>query len=59
MIVKNEAHIIADTLEHLHKFIKFDYWVISDTGSTDKTKEIIINFYKKKGIPGKLVEHAW
>ena len=59
MIVKNEAHIIADTLEHLHKFIKFDYWVISDTGSTDKTKEIITEFYKKKGIPGKLVEHAW
>ena len=59
MIVKNEAHIIAETLEHLDKFIKFDYWVISDTGSTDKTKEIIVDFYKKKGIPGKLVEHAW
>ena len=59
MIVKNEAHIIADTLEHLHKYIKFDYWVISDTGSTDATKEIIKDFYKAKNIPGKLVEHAW
>lgn len=59
MIVKNEAHIIADTLEHLDKYIKFDYWVISDTGSTDGTQDIIKNFYKKKNIPGKLVEHAW
>ena len=59
MIVKNEAHIIADTLEHLNKYIKFDYWVISDTGSTDATKEIIKEFYKKKGIPGELVEHSW
>lgn len=59
MIVKNEAHIIADTLEHLDKYIKFDYWVISDTGSTDATKEIIKDFYRKKGIPGELVEHAW
>ena len=59
MIVKNEAHIIADTLEHLHKYIKFDYWVISDTGSTDATKEIIKEFYKKEKIPGDLVEHAW
>ena len=59
MIVKNEAHIIADTLEHLDKYIKFDYWVISDTGSTDKTKEIIKEFFKKKNIPGKLVEHEW
>ena len=59
MIVKNEAHIIKDTLEHLDKFIKFDYWVISDTGSTDDTREIIKNFYAMKGIPGELVEHEW
>ena len=61
MIVKNEAHIIADTLEHLDKFIKFDYWVISDTGSTDATKEIIIDFYRRRiflenllSMPGKI-----
>ena len=59
MIVKNEAHIIAETLEHLCKFIQFDYWVISDTGSTDKTKEIIKEFFKAKGIPGELQEEAW
>ena len=59
MIVKNEAHIIEDTLNHLDKYIKFDYWVISDTGSTDNTKEIIKDFFKAKGIPGELQEEAW
>lgn len=59
MIVKNEAHIIADTLAHLLKYIQFDYWVISDTGSTDKTKEIIQEFFKSRNIPGELVETPW
>jgi FkbM family methyltransferase len=59
MIVKNEAHLIAETLAHLLTYITFDYWVISDTGSTDATKEIIINFFKSRKIPGELVEHAW
>ena len=59
MIVKNEAHIIAGTLEHLLKYFTFDYWVISDTGSTDNTKELIVEFFKKHNIPGELVEHPW
>jgi GR25 family glycosyltransferase involved in LPS biosynthesis len=59
MIVKNEAHIIRDTLEKLTKKINFSYWCISDTGSTDGTQEIIQNFFKEKNIPGELVSHAW
>ena len=59
MIVKNESHIIESTLEKLFKKIRIDYWVISDTGSTDNTKEIINSFFKKKNIPGELVEHEW
>jgi predicted O-methyltransferase YrrM len=59
MIVKNESHIIKDTLTKLLKKIKFDYWVISDTGSTDKTKEIITEFFKEVGIPGELYEDEW
>jgi hypothetical protein len=59
MIVKNEAHVIKDTLENLYSKIKFDYWVISDTGSTDDTKDIIKNFFKDKGIPGELHEDEW
>lgn len=59
MIVKNEAHVILETLNNLISFISFDYWVISDTGSTDNTKEIIQHFFKEKNIPGELVEHVW
>jgi GR25 family glycosyltransferase involved in LPS biosynthesis len=59
MIVKNEAHLIAETLAHLLTYMTFDYWVISDTGSTDATKEIIKDFFKSRNIPGELVEHAW
>ena len=43
MIVKNESHVIINTLECLVKFFPFSYWVISDTGSTDNTKELIID----------------
>lgn len=57
MIVKNESHIIAETLTNILKYI--DYWVISDTGSTDGTQDIIKNFFKEKKIPGELVEHEW
>ncbi len=59
MIVKNESHIIRQTLENLYDKIKFEYWVISDTGSTDNTKEIITEFFKEKGVPGELHEDEW
>jgi glycosyltransferase involved in cell wall biosynthesis len=48
MIVKNEAHIIVNTLENIIKHVPITYWVISDTGSTDNTKELIIDYFKKK-----------
>jgi FkbM family methyltransferase len=59
MIVKNESHIIKDTLIKLLQKIEFDYWVISDTGSTDRTKEIITEYFKEVGIPGELYEDEW
>lgn len=59
MIVKNEAHIIEKTLTKLLEYFKFSYWVISDTGSTDNTIEIINSFFKSKNIPGELVEEQW
>jgi len=59
MIVKNESEVIEATLTNLCEYIPFSYWVISDTGSTDSTKEIIKSFFDKKGIPGELVEHEW
>jgi tetratricopeptide (TPR) repeat protein len=59
MIVKNEAHIIVETLKNLCHYFQFDYWVISDTGSTDNTKELIKTFFEEKYIPGEIVEHNW
>jgi GR25 family glycosyltransferase involved in LPS biosynthesis len=59
MIVKNEADIIASTLENLCHYIEFDYWVIVDTGSTDNTRQIISDFFKDKNIKGELHETGW
>jgi GR25 family glycosyltransferase involved in LPS biosynthesis len=59
MIVKNEANVIVSTLNNLGKYIEFDYWVISDTGSTDNTQQIIQDYFLEKGIPGELVTHEW
>ena len=60
MIVKNEEHIIKDTLTKLLNKIKsIDYWVISDTGSTDNTKKIIIEFFKERNIQGELYDDIW
>ena len=59
MIVKDEEHIIEETLTKLVNQIKFSYWVICDTGSTDNTREIIKTFFKKEKILGELLEHKW
>jgi beta-1,4-mannosyl-glycoprotein beta-1,4-N-acetylglucosaminyltransferase len=59
MIVKDESHIIERTLHMLCSKIRFDYWVICDTGSTDNTREIIVQFFKEKNIPGELHCDEW
>jgi len=59
MIVKNEAHVIEETLENLYSYVKFDYYVVSDTGSTDKTKDIIRAFFLKRDVPGEIYDHEW
>ena len=59
MIVKNEAHIITDTLRHLLKYIPINTWSICDTGSTDSTKEDIVRFFAEHGIPGKIHDTEW
>ena len=48
MIVKNESHVIEKTLENIIDNIPITYYIISDTGSTDNTIEIIKNFFNKK-----------
>ena len=59
MIVKNEKHIIKETLDNICSYIDFSYWVISDTGSTDGTQEFIKEYFKEKNIPGELFQDEW
>ncbi len=59
MIVKNESHIIESTLINLCKYIDFDAYYISDTGSTDNTIQIIRDFFAKRNIPGEIHQVLW
>lgn len=57
MIVKNESRIIHRMLESVLPII--DTYCICDTGSTDNTKELIIEFFEKRNITGKIVEEPF
>ena len=59
MIVKDESLIILETLKNVTEHLEIDYWVISDTGSTDNTCEIIEKFFSEKKIPGELIHNPW
>ncbi|MGI5454797.1 glycosyltransferase [Streptomyces sp. CA-249302] len=55
MIVKNEAQVIERCLDSVRGLV--DTWVISDTGSTDGTQELVRKTLD--GIPGELHEEPW
>jgi glycosyltransferase involved in cell wall biosynthesis len=55
MIVKNEAQVIERCLESVRDLI--DYWVISDTGSGDTTKDLIRAALQD--VPGELHDDPW
>jgi len=57
MIVKDEEDTIKRCLTAVAPFIK--YWVIVDTGSTDKTIDVINETMKELNIPGELYERPW
>ncbi len=59
MIVKNESHVIEKTLENIMQNIPITYYVISDTGSTDNTIEVILNFFNGLGIKGEIYNDEW
>lgn len=59
MIVKNESHIIVETLRNVCAAIPFATWQISDTGSTDGTQGLIRDFFAELGLSGELTEDAW
>ncbi|MEY9887638.1 glycosyltransferase involved in cell wall biosynthesis [Catenulispora sp. MAP12-49] len=55
MIVKNEAAVIERCLASVRDVV--DYWVISDTGSTDGTQDLILA--AMADVPGELYEDPW
>jgi len=55
MIVKNEATVIRRCLDSVREHI--DTWVISDTGSTDGTQDLVRAALAS--VPGELVEEPW
>ena len=56
-IVKNESKIIERCLDSLKSIV--DYVVISDTGSTDNTVELIEKYLQKNNIKGKVFRDQW
>lgn len=57
MIVRNEAHVVQETLDSVAPYISS--WVIVDTGSDDGTQDLIRNHMSALGIPGELHERPW
>ncbi len=57
MIVKNEEHVIERALRSAIPFI--DSYAICDTGSTDKTKEIIARIMEEANKPGIIQDDKW
>lgn len=57
MIVKNESKTIEKCISSIYPYI--DYYIISDTGSSDNTKEIIKTFFDNKNIHGEIHNDPW
>jgi tetratricopeptide (TPR) repeat protein len=57
MIVKNESKIITRLFDSVISII--DSYCICDTGSTDNTIELIIDYFNNKGISGKVVSEPF
>src|SRR5262245_57356155 len=52
MIVRDEEAVLARALSSVADYIS--YWVICDTGSTDRTKYLVRSFFAELNIPGEL-----
>ncbi len=54
---KNEEHVIGKVLESVAPYV--DYIVVADTGSTDKTLDVVRDFLNRTKIPGEIFEDEW
>jgi len=59
MIVKDEEDVIEDTLANILEYVDVTRWVISDTGSSDATRQKITNFFARRKIEGELFDDEW
>ena len=57
MTIKNEEHDIIRCLRNVAPVI--DEFIIVDTGSTDKTKEKVLQFAKTSHVPVKIFDYPW
>lgn len=57
MICKNESHIVQQALNSVKDHI--GYWILADNGSTDGSRELVRDFFKRKGIPGEVWADKW
>ena len=57
MIVKNEEAVITRGFDSILPYIT--HYAISDTGSTDRTVEVIEKYMAEHSIPGKVFHHKW
>lgn len=57
MIVKNEAPILARCLDSVKNLV--DHVLIVDTGSTDGTQQLVLDWLEENQITGCVVESSW
>ena len=57
MIVKDEAHVVCETLASVLPYIA-DF-VVVDTGSADGTQRIVRQFFDRHQLPGLVFERPW
>jgi glycosyltransferase involved in cell wall biosynthesis len=57
MIVKNEEHIVAETLASTLPYAT--EYLICDTGSTDDTVAVCNSFFRNNNVPGQIFHHEW
>jgi glycosyltransferase involved in cell wall biosynthesis len=57
MIVKNESKNLRRLFNSIHEYV--DYFIISDTGSSDDTIELIYALGRQFNIKGQVIKHEW